>query len=178
MTVRRGTYALLMVLGSGSVIEVGALGPVRFPAGSYCYVGSAMGGLDQRVSRHLSGAKRVRWHVDRLTMAADSVEAFESYPDPIGECELARIAAESGMEPFAKGFGCSDCRCGTHLFRTTEGSWERFLSASSCRRFVPFGYAEERGVRPRDMRGILWPPSRALSPSVPMRRGRTDSQTF
>ncbi len=135
MTVRRGTYALLIALGSGSVMEVGALGPVPFPSGCYCYVGSAMGGLDQRISRHVSKEKKVRWHIDRLTMAADSVEAFESYPDYVPECELARMAEKAGMEPFADGFGCSDCRCRTHLFRTDPGSFARFLEMSGCRRF-------------------------------------------
>ena len=72
---RPGTYILIITLGSDIVLDVGALGPLHFPKGLYCYVGSAMGGLDQRVSRHLSKDKKVRWHIDRLTMAADSVEA-------------------------------------------------------------------------------------------------------
>ncbi len=135
MTVRRGTYALLIALGSDSVIEVGALGEVPFPSGYYCYVGSAMGGLDQRISRHLAKEKKVRWHIDRLMTAADSVEAFESYPDCVPECELARMAEEAGMEPFAPGFGCSDCRCRTHLFRTDRRVFEKFLERSGCRPF-------------------------------------------
>ncbi len=127
MTVRRGTYALLIALGSDAVLDVGALGEVPFLSGYYCYVGSAMGGLDQRVSRHISKEKKVRWHVDRLTKAADSVEAYESYPDYVPECELARMAQEAGMEPVVAGFGCSDCRCRTHLFRTDEASFSEFL---------------------------------------------------
>jgi len=135
MTVRRGTYALLIALGSDSVLDVGALGEVPFLSGCYCYVGSAMGGLDQRVSRHISKDKKVRWHIDRLTTVADSVEAYESYPDYVPECGLARMAEEAGMEPFALGFGCSDCRCRTHLFRTDEASFRRFKEAAKLADF-------------------------------------------
>ena len=147
MTVRRGTYALLVSMGSDSVLDVGALGEVPFPSGRYCYVGSAMGGLDQRVSRHLTKEKKARWHIDSLTMAADSAEAYESYPDPVPECELARIAEESGMEPWAEGFGCSDCRCRTHLFRTEEEGIRRFLEASHCRPFRLSGEPLPRSPR-------------------------------
>ena len=77
---RPGTYILEIALGSDTELEVGALGTLRFSAGEYCYVGSAMGGLDQRVSRHLSREKKVRWHIDRLTMAADSVDAYVVHP--------------------------------------------------------------------------------------------------
>ena len=99
----------------------------NFPGGTYCYVGSAMGGLDQRVSRHISREKKVRWHIDRLTLAADSVDAYVSYPDFIGECTLASMAEACGMVPFADGFGCSDCRCRTHLFRADPDSIARLI---------------------------------------------------
>ena len=128
--IRKGTYILIITLGSDADIGVGALGTLHFDKGRYCYVGSAMGGLDQRIRRHLSKEKKVRWHIDNLTLAADHVEAYISYPDFIGECELARIAERSGMAPVHKGFGCSDCDCPTHLFRVTGGSLERFLDST------------------------------------------------
>lgn len=122
---RKGTYVLVVSLGSDRTVRVGALGTVLFPAGDYCYVGSAMGGLDQRISRHLAREKRLRWHADYLTAAADRVSALESYPDFVPECDLARMAERCGMEPFAEGFGCSDCRCRTHLFRCDPDSIAR-----------------------------------------------------
>lgn len=125
---RPGTYILIITLGSDARLDVGALGTLTFPAGTYCYVGSAMGGLDQRVSRHLSKDKKIRWHIDRLTMAADSVEAYESYPDYVPECELAAMARRCGMTPAADGFGCSDCKCRTHLFRADPESISRLVS--------------------------------------------------
>lgn len=71
MTVRRGTYLLAVRLDSPRTVGVGALGDIRFDAGVYIYVGSAMGGLDQRVGRHLSGRKTLRWHIDYLTSVCD-----------------------------------------------------------------------------------------------------------
>ncbi len=125
--IRRGTYILVIALDSDRDIPVGALGTLHFPRGLYCYVGSAMNGLDQRVSRHLSRDKRVRWHIDHLTLAADRVEAHVSHPDPVPECELARMAAACGMTPAAEGFGCSDCRCRTHLFSADRESIARLV---------------------------------------------------
>ena len=125
---RPGTYILLIALGSDTRLEVGALGTISFLAGTYCYVGSAKGGLDQRVSRHISREKKVRWHIDRLTLAADSVDAYVSYPDAVPECTLASMAESCGMTPFADGFGCSDCRCRTHLFRAEPDSIARLVS--------------------------------------------------
>ena len=132
---RMGTYVLVITLGSDLTTEVGALGTLSFPAGVYLYTGSALGGLDQRVSRHIRHEKTVKWHIDRLTVAADSVIAYESYPDFIPECELASMAGDCGMVPSVDGFGCSDCSCRTHLFRVTDGSLDLLISRA---RLEPF----------------------------------------
>lgn len=124
---RRGTYVLEIALGADRDIRVGALGTFRFCSGTYVYVGSAMGGLDQRLRRHLTRDKKLRWHVDYLVAVADGVRAYESYPDPVPECELARLAERCGMEPSVRGFGCSDCRCPTHLFRAGPGDIARLI---------------------------------------------------
>ena len=124
---RKGTYVLAITLDSDRDIAVGALGTLHFPAGTYCYVGSAMGGLDQRLRRHLTRDKVHRWHIDYLVAEASCVRAYESYPDYVPECELARMAADSGMECAAKDFGCSDCHCTTHLFRTGADSIARLI---------------------------------------------------
>ncbi len=136
-TRRGGTYVLLLDFFSSMDIEVGRLGVLHFEPGRYCYVGSAMGGLDQRLSRHLRDDKKVRWHVDRLTIPADRREAWESYPDCVGECDLAHCAEECGMVPVHPGFGCSDCRCRTHLFMVPEGSDRRLITECGLSKFVP-----------------------------------------
>ena len=132
---RMGTYVLVITLGSDLTTEVGALGTLSFPAGVYLYTGSALGGLDQRVSRHIRHEKTLKWHIDRLTVAADSVIAYESYPDYVPECELASMAGDCGMVPSVDGFGCSDCSCRTHLFRVTDGSLDLLISRA---RLEPF----------------------------------------
>ena len=133
--IRKGTYVLAVTLGSPADIRVGALGILHFDAGLYIYVGSAMGGLDQRLSRHLRKDKPLRWHIDYLTAAADHSEAYVSYPDFIPECGLARMAEQSGMVPEAEGFGCSDCGCLTHLFRSTDGQLAGLVSIAGMSRF-------------------------------------------
>jgi Uri superfamily endonuclease len=47
-------------------ISVGALGDFELPAGLYVYTGSAKRNILARVSRHLSGRKKIRWHIDYL----------------------------------------------------------------------------------------------------------------
>ena len=42
-------------------------------------------------------------------------------------CTLASMAEACGMVPFADGFGCTDCRCRTHLFRADPDSIARLI---------------------------------------------------
>ena len=133
---RKGTYVILFSLGADAEVRVGALGTHLFEKGTYCYVGSALGGLDSRVKRHLRKDKVLKWHADYLTTISDSREAYISYPDYIQECELARVAGESGMEPSVKGFGCSDCKCETHLFKVNDKALEEFLRRTGMKPFT------------------------------------------
>lgn len=96
-----------------------------------------MGGLDQRIVRHLSKEKKVRWHIDRLTLLADSMFAYESYPDFVPECELASVLESAGGIPAVKGFGCSDCSCFTHLFRVEHRAILDVVSRLGLRKFHP-----------------------------------------
>lgn len=134
---RKGTYVLAVFLDEPFEGRVGSLGDITLDRGMYCYVGSAMNGLDQRIGRHLSRDKVMRWHIDRLTSAAEREEAYESYPDCIPECRLAAAAASCGMEPSVKGFGCSDCKCQTHLFKATPDSLRRLVSEAGLSAFAP-----------------------------------------
>ena len=83
----------------------------------YVYVGSARGpgGLRARLVRHMRHDKRLRWHVDALTLAASECIAFAV---PGGsKCNLAtRLVASGGFAHAVPGFGSSDCRtCPSHL---------------------------------------------------------------
>ena len=134
---RKGTYVLVVFLDEPFEGGVGSLGHISLEEGMYCYVGSAMNGLDQRIGRHMSPDKSIRWHIDRLTSVAERTEAYESYPDSIPECRLAVAAGSCGMEPSVKGFGCSDCKCQTHLFKATPDSLRRLVSEAGLNAFIP-----------------------------------------
>lgn len=124
--IRPGSYVLFMTFDRDVELRIGALGDIVLESGTYCYVGSARNGLDQRIARHLRKEKKIRWHIDNLTIAADSIEAYESID--LEECRLRNMAESSGLRPSVKGFGCSDCRCSTHLLTSDEGSKDSFIS--------------------------------------------------
>ena len=120
----RGAYCLCIRVEKDLVLDVGALGRLTFPQGNYVYVGSAMNGLDARLRRHLNTSqgsyRAIHWHIDYLLKAeevsVDSIYVRES--DVKTECVIADADSERGVP--VKGFGCSDCRCSSHLFRVEE----------------------------------------------------------
>ena len=119
--VLRGAYCLCVFVEEEVGVEVGALGMLSFAPGRYVYVGSALNGLVARVLRHINTSrgehKAIRWHIDYLLKERGvSVEyVYVVVTDRERECELARAVLGRG-EP-VKGFGCSDCRCVSHLFK-------------------------------------------------------------
>ena len=127
--IRKGTYVLFLRFCDDVETEVGSLGRIFLKAGDYCYTGSAMGGLDQRLSRHLRHQKTKRWHIDYLTVLCDEMCAYEHEGGSLSECRLADLILSSGGTPAVKGFGCSDCDCQTHLFRVDVKTVEKALEA-------------------------------------------------
>jgi len=113
----KGTYCLVLDLPDEARIRVGALGMQRFPSGTYVYVGSALSGIEQRISRHVRKAKKKRWHIDYLLDKANllSTIAIPSQSKDT-ECEVARALLKSdGAFTVISGFGSSDCHCESHL---------------------------------------------------------------
>jgi Uri superfamily endonuclease len=125
--IRKGSYLLIIKIPRVR-IEVGALGILDLEEGCYCYVGSAMNGLDQRIGRHLSEKKKMRWHIDYLTKECFSIDAYESAHPGASECMLGNIVQQNGGTPAVKGFGCSDCICHTHLFRLEDDAEDKLIS--------------------------------------------------
>jgi len=112
-----GTYALILQCYASEAIQVGRWGQLDLQPGYYIYVGSAFGagGVRARVSRHLRTGKRKHWHIDFLRAHARPVEAWVSYEAVHLEHTWAGILLDMpGMTPI-RGFGCSDCRCSSHL---------------------------------------------------------------
>ncbi len=104
-------------LPSDQRIVVGALGAKEFKQGYYVYVGSAMGGIEQRVRRHKSDRKKLRWHIDYLLGKAEITASIAIHSDSKRtECETveALSSCEGAAFPVPH-FGSSGCRCGSHL---------------------------------------------------------------
>jgi sugar fermentation stimulation protein A len=111
-----GVYILKIFLHGDTRIEVGSLGAVDFKKGYYAYTGSAMGGIEQRVARHLRKSKKLHWHIDYLLVKAEVKNVFVRETDrKSDECRAAAELEKSGGVHVA-GFGSSDCRCKSHLF--------------------------------------------------------------
>jgi Uri superfamily endonuclease len=120
----KGTYLLLISLPQEANINVGALGTIHFYAGFYIYVGSAMGSIGSttllnRVKRHVKNheEKSIHWHIDYFLRSRYSI-LIRLYLIPSGiklECVISNellITADDSI----LNFGCSDCRCKSHLF--------------------------------------------------------------
>jgi len=116
----RGLYCLCLRVRRRIVVEVGALGDIAFEPGLYIYVGSARGGIEQRVRRHLRVSRgegpHLHWHIDYLMREeAVEVEAVYAREGEGSECLVASALAEFGAP--VEGFGSSDCRCRSHLVK-------------------------------------------------------------
>jgi Uri superfamily endonuclease len=111
----RGTYTLIMFLKEPCRLKVGALGELYFSEGYYAYTGSALGGGGfARVTRHKAvsaGKNRTKqWHIDYLLPYVDIMGVVTS---PRPECTVAAVIDRQLAR--VPGFGCSDCRCPSHL---------------------------------------------------------------
>lgn len=95
-------------------MNVGVLGRVKMERGYYVYVGSAFNSLEARIRRHLSGDKRIHWHVDYLLAHENTVieDVIFTADERRLECLISRGLENQGS---VNGFGCSDCRCKSHL---------------------------------------------------------------
>ena len=109
----QGIYVILLELDGAADI---AAGRRRFAltAGHYAYVGSALSGLEPRLSRHLRREKRFHWHIDFLLERARISRIIGAETAARKECDLARRLAR--RLPAVAGFGSSDCKCASHLF--------------------------------------------------------------
>lgn len=110
---KQRTYQLFIIIKQNILVEIGRLGRFEFPAGFYVYTGSAKRGMENRLARHRSKEKKLRWHIDYLlNHPAVSIDKIATYVEP--ECE---INARTDGEIIVPGFGAGDCRsgCGSHL---------------------------------------------------------------
>jgi sugar fermentation stimulation protein A len=112
----RGNYLILLKIPAPVEITAGALGPRRYDSGWYVYAGSAQKNLSSRINRHLRKIRKQKhWHLDYLTPHAETIKALPIRSYRNLECSLAQALAALKGRP-VPGFGCSDCRCESHLF--------------------------------------------------------------
>ena len=98
-------------------VKIGKLGHLEFKKGKYAYVGSAQNNIKKRIKRHFSKYKKKFWHIDYL-LSNKNVKLKKAFWKKANKDEECRIACFfSELEEPVKGFGCSDCKCYSHLFK-------------------------------------------------------------
>lgn len=121
----KGAYSLIIKLESTVNIQVKSLGKVTFEAGTWVYIGSAMGegstSLENRIKRHFQSEKTNFWHIDHLLdMDVKLLKAFWAQSPIHTECDIAQeIESRDEFQVGPRHFGSSDCRrgCSAHIFR-------------------------------------------------------------
>ncbi|RLG17650.1 GIY-YIG nuclease family protein [Nanoarchaeota archaeon] len=128
----RGIYVLLIEVKKDLRIRIGKLGTIDFRKGTYAYVGSAQNSLEKRVERHLKRRKRRFWHIDHLLSNphVKVLKVFWKEERREWECLLARKLGEKYEA--VRGFGCSDCKCTSHLFKVGKRFKLPGFSILSC----------------------------------------------
>lgn len=109
----KGSYVLLIELKNKTIIDIGKLGKIQFRKGNYVYIGSALNGLEKRIQRHYKNQKKLHWHIDYLLEKAIIIDVFFKDTKAREECDIAYKFNK--LKPIC-GFGCSDCKCNSHLF--------------------------------------------------------------
>jgi len=114
----KGIYILIIEVDKAADIAVGKRRNYYFQPGYYAYVGSALSSLEPRLRRHLRAEKRPHWHIDYFLKKGSIKNIIYAETTQKKECGLVKQL--SLKLPAVAGFGCSDCRCRSHLFFCPE----------------------------------------------------------
>lgn len=115
----KGVYILIIKNEEDKEIQIGNLGKVKFQKGYYCYVGSAMKNLSQRIARHRRKNKNLHWHIDYLLQNSKILKSIEIRTIDKIECDVSYHLDKIAETRIDK-FGSSDCNCNSHLFFFNE----------------------------------------------------------
>lgn len=126
----KGSYILQINLSENKNIKIGSLGNIFFKKGNYYYVGSALNGLEQRINRHLRSDKKMHWHIDYLLQHGDISNVFYKENNEKEECKIVK-QFEKNLSSIPS-FGCSDCKCNSHLFYSSQDEIKDILE--SCKK--------------------------------------------
>ncbi len=130
----KGSYILLIHLPAPIRLCVGRLGDQLFEAGHYCYVGSALNGLESRIQRHLRSEKKIHWHIDYLLRKSDITGIYILESSKRTECTIASVFSKKMKS--VSGFGCSDCNCSSHLFHGSEDTIKQVIASLKMRPYA------------------------------------------
>lgn len=119
-----GFYLFLVSMDEEKTIKIGSSMEQTFAKGFYLYVGSAKKGLSKRIERHKRTRKNKHWHMDYLREESTVVQSWPIRIQGNYECEIAQQFHAIADSEIAK-FGCSDCKCNSHLFFFTENPTTR-----------------------------------------------------
>jgi sugar fermentation stimulation protein A len=89
-----------------------------------------MNGLMKRINRHRKKQKKLFWHIDYL-LNSKYAKIFHVIPiktDEMLECALNKKVSELPGAELVKGFGCSDCKCESHLFYFKEDDFKKMMT--------------------------------------------------
>ena len=114
----KGSYILFIFLNKDKRIKINKR-VLDFKKGYYAYVGSALNNLEKRIERHKSKKKKKHWHIDYFLEHGKIVKVKRILSDKKIECELSKKLCKEA-DGFIKGFGCSDCKCESHLYYFVE----------------------------------------------------------
>ncbi|MCK9566873.1 MAG: GIY-YIG nuclease family protein [Methanothrix sp.] len=131
-----GIYTLILSLPGAQKIVVGSMGVIDFAGGYYSYTGSARGpGGLKRVDRHIRVSEGTnttrRWHIDYLLPHTSLLETFITKTSLDLECRIAKAMEERLAA--VPGFGCTDCRCISHLHYSRNPGEMRAVAAAAHR---------------------------------------------
>lgn len=147
----KGIYVLILKMEEEKNINVGKLGQFIFERSYYAYVGSAMSGI-HRLKRHLTNLKRKRienkhWHIDFILPCCKLVEWFFVECSEVGKEERLATYLSKKLD-YVEGFGSSDSRAPSHLFKILELKQLKgevikalkFIGADNFRNSIETGY--------------------------------------
>ena len=109
-----GIYLLIVNLTQPTNVIVTSGKTFALSPGYYGYIGSALNGLKKRIERHLSENKKLHWHIDYLLQIATIQSVISVESNMSIECLIAQDLTKKYQ--YVRGFGCSDCKCKSHLF--------------------------------------------------------------
>ena len=118
----KGIYILIIKIKKPEKVKIGKLGIIDFKKGIYAYIGSAQNNLEKRIERHLkkSSDKKFHWHIDYL-LNNKNIKIIDIKFKELSkkyECLTAKKLLKNNIP--INGFGCSDCRCISHLIKINK----------------------------------------------------------